>query len=244
MRSPPAAHSKVSPADEWSCSSRGFPTSARPPPYEAALPSEALLRKRGIRATVEVYTPEPSPMPVAGAEVGAAVRQILEQRGIGLHPEQTVEQIDRGRTRTRSRSRRARAVRPAARRPAPPRPFPRARGPVRQETGFVPANPVTLATAVDGVYAIGDVTAIPIAGGTFLPKAGVSANRQADVVAAHIATELHGAIPSAGFDGAAAYASGNVYGEPGPTIRLRRPGRHWRLAMTAVEQYFLRRWLR
>lgn len=224
-------------------------------PYETALLSEALLRRRGIQATVDVYTPEPFPMPTAGPEVGAAVRQMLEQRGIGYHPEQTVEQID-----------------PAARELVlaggervrydlllgiPPHQAPALlrESPLAGPTGFAPVDPATLATAAESVYGIGDATSIPIAGGKFLPKAGVFANKQAKVVASRIAAELRGATPDSRFDGAgacflelgdgvAAYASGSFYGESGPTMRLRQPGRHWHLAKVAVEQYFLRRWLR
>jgi sulfide:quinone oxidoreductase len=224
-------------------------------PYETALLSEALLRKRGVQATVEVYTPEPFPMPTAGPEIGAAVRSILEQRGIGFHPEQTVERIDHGAHEL--------LLAGGERVPydlllgIPPHRAPVIvrESPLAGPTGFVPVDPATLATATDGVYAIGDATAIPIAGGKFLPKAGVFASKQASHVAARIAAELRADTPSGGFDGsgacflelvdgAAAYASGSFYGETGPTMRLRRPGRHWHLAKIAVEQYFLRRWLR
>jgi sulfide:quinone oxidoreductase len=224
-------------------------------PYETALLSEALLRKRGVEASVDVYTPEPFPMPTAGAEVGAAVRAILEQRGIGFHPEQTVERIDPGA--------RELVLAGGERVPfdlllgVPPHRAPALlrESPLGGPTGFVPVDPVTLATQVDGIYAIGDATSIPIAGGKFLPKAGVFASKQADVVAARIAAELRGATRSGGFDGsgacflelgngAAAYASGSFYGETGPRMRLRRPGRHWHLAKIAVERYYLRRWLR
>ena len=224
-------------------------------PYETALLSDALLRKRGVEASVEVYTPEPFPMPTAGAEVGAAVRSILEQRGIGFHPEQTVERIDPGA--------RELVLAGGERVPydlllgVPPHRAPALlrESPLAGPTGFVPVDPASLATEVDGVYAIGDATSISIAGGKFLPKAGVFANKQADVVAARIAAELRGAAPASGFDGsgacflelgdgAAAYASGSFYGETGPTMRLRRPGRHWHLAKIAVERYYLRRWLR
>lgn len=53
-------------------------------------------------------------------------------------------------------------------------------------TGFIPVGPATLATSVQGVYAIGDVTAVPISAGKSLPKAGVFAHAQADVVARRI----------------------------------------------------------
>jgi sulfide:quinone oxidoreductase len=54
------------------------------------------------------------------------------------------------------------------------------------------------------VFAIGDVTAIPLPGGKFLPKAGVFAEAQAKVVARNIAVGLAGHRPAAAFCGAGA----------------------------------------
>ena len=68
----------------------------------------------------------------------------------------------------------------------------------------MPADPATLATTAEGVFAIGDVTAIPLAGGKFLPKAGVFAEAQAKVVARNIAAELAGHQPTATFGSAGA----------------------------------------
>ena len=226
-------------------------------PYETALLAEALLRKRGVRSgsTVDVYTPEPFPMPTAGPALGEALRGILEQRRIGFHPEQSVERIE-----------------PEARElvlasgervgydlllGVPPH---RAPAPVREsglaaETGFIPVDRATLATNAEGVFAIGDITTIPIAGGKFLPKAGVFAHGQAKVVAQRIAAELAGRTPSSAFEGKggcfvemgdrlAAYAAGDFYAEQAPQVTLRRPGRRWHLAKVAFEKYWLRRWSR
>jgi sulfide:quinone oxidoreductase len=226
-------------------------------PYETALLTEALLRKRGIRdrSSVDVYTPEPFPMPTAGPEMGAAARGILESRGIGFHPEQVVERIE-----------------PAARELVlvdgervpfdlllgiPPH---RAPAVIREsilagETGFVPVDRATLVSSVEGVFAIGDVASIPLAGGRFLPKAGVFAHSQAEAVAKRIAAERRGRTIADTFDGngacflemgdgVAAYASGDFYAEPVPKIRLRRPGRRWHLGKVAFERYWLWRWFR
>ncbi len=226
-------------------------------PYETALLTEALLRKRALRdhSTVDVFTPEPLPMPTAGPAMGEAVRGILESRGIGFHPEHSVERIEPG---TREL-----VIASGERVPfdlllgIPPH---RAPVLVREsalagETGFVPVDPATLATPVEGVFAIGDVSSIPLAGGKFLPKAGVFAHGQAEVVAKRIAAELAGRTSSAAFDGkgacflemgdgVAAYASGAFYAEEGPRMRLRRPGRHWHLGKVAFERYWLWRWFR
>ena len=222
-------------------------------PYETAFLTEAQLRKRGVRASVDVYSPEPYPMPTAGPVLGEALRGMLERRGIGFHPGRDIERIEAD----------ARELVfgdgehvpfdlllgvPPHRAPALVR-----ESSLAADTGFLPTDPATLATKVDGVFAIGDVTMIPIAGGKFLPKAGVFAHRQAEVVGRRIGAERRGSAAGAVFDGKgscfvelgdgiAAYASGDFYAGEGPRVRLRRPGRHWHLAKVAFEKYWLRRW--
>ena len=225
-------------------------------PYETAFLAEALLRRRGLgdRFSVDVYSPEPYPMPTAGPVLGDALTGMLAERGIGFHPGSTTDQVDPARKEL---------VLAGGERVTydlllgiPPHRPPDviAHGPLGGETGFVPVDPATLQTGAEGVFAVGDVTAIPIAGGKFLPKAGVFAHAEAEVVARRIADELAGRPPGATFDGdgacfvelgdgQAAYATGRFYGEGGPQIHLRRPGRHWHAAKVGFEQYWMRRWL-
>lgn len=222
-------------------------------PYETALLADAVLRKRGVRASVDVYTPEPQPLPSAGPAAGEAVRRILEARGIGFHPEASVGRIDSEARElvfedgTRVPYDLLLGV-PVHRPPAPVRD-----GGLAADGGFVPVDRSTLATRAEGVFAIGDVTTIPIWGGKLLPKAGVFAHAEAEVVAARIADELAGRVPTAVFDGSGscflelgegktAYATGNFYADP-VQVALRGPGRRWHLAKVAFEKYWLRRWV-
>jgi sulfide:quinone oxidoreductase len=103
---------------------------------------------------------------------------------------------------------------------------------------------------VDGVYAVGDVTAVPVAGGKMLPKAGVFAHGEAEVVAQRIASELAGDQPIAKFDGRggcflelgaglAAHAIGDFYHADGPQVRMRRPNMIWHWYKVEFEQYWL-----
>ena len=62
--------------------------------------------------------------------------------------------------------------------------------------GWVPVNRANLATPFPGVYAIGDLTALPMA------KAGVFAEAAARVVAKDIAARLHGDAPPQPYEGA------------------------------------------
>jgi sulfide:quinone oxidoreductase len=225
-------------------------------PYEAALLAEAVLRGRGVRSrcSIDVYTPEPYPMPTAGPLLGGAVADMLAERGITLHAQTTTERIEPD-----SRE----IVLAGGERVGydlllgvPPH---RAPDVVRDsglaaESGFIPVDRGTLATPAEGVFAIGDVTTIPIAGEKFLPKAGVFAEGEAKVVARRIADDLGGRRPRTVFqgkgscfvemgDGVAAFAGGDFYAQDEPKITLRRPGRHWHLAKVAFEQYWKRRWL-
>jgi sulfide:quinone oxidoreductase len=234
---------------------------ARPPykcpaaPWEAALLTEAMLRRRGIRdrCTIDVYTPEPLPMPTAGTQIGQAVADLLAQRGIGFHPGHHVDHIDADPQRLVFADGSHAGVDLLLGVPAHQAPTVIRDGALAGPTGYIPVDPATLATTADGVYAIGDVTAIPIAAGKFLPKAGVFAHAHADIVARRIADELAARTPTATFDGAgacfletgdgrAAYATGNFYTPAGPTLRLRPPARRWHLAKTALERYWLTRW--
>jgi len=103
------------------------------------------------------------------------------------------------------------------------------------------------------VYAIGDVTSVRLPSGKALPKAGVFAHHQAEVVAKEIAGDIEGEAVSARFngdgacwvetgDGRAAFAKGNFYRGAEPSMRLAGPSRvrHW--TKVAFEKWWLWRW--
>jgi len=224
-------------------------------PYEAAMLLEYDCRKRKLREhiTIDLYSPEPGPMPIAGPEVSKQVRQMVEAKGIGYHPEHAVTRVD-----------------PAARRInfangastifnllayVPPHRAPQV---VRDagltgESGWVPVNRDTLETKFPGIYAIGDVTGIMLSMGKPLPKAGVFAHAEGEVVANNLIYELTGKGEPKTFDGhgecfletgdgKAGFGSGNFFAEPAPRIKLRNPSRTLHLGKVAFEKYWLFEW--
>lgn len=224
-------------------------------PYEAAMLIEHVCRRLGIRGGVEIsmYAAEPGPMGVAGPEVSAAVRQMIEMKGISYHPGHQVAAVDTAERRI-SFSNGAQAgydllaFVPPHRAPA----VVRAAG-LAAEGEWVSVDRRTLETRHPAVFAIGDVTSIPLKLGKPLPKAGVFAERQAEVVARNLVARFHGESERAVFDGwgacfvetgdgKAAYGAGNFYAEPTPQIRLRRPGRLWHAGKVLFEWRWLRRW--
>ena len=227
-------------------------------PHEGAMLIADLFRKRGLRAKVDVhlFTPEPQPMPVAGPALGDAVRQMLEAKGIVFHPLHKLTSVN------------PEAHELAFDGQAPAKydllvAVPPHRGPgllreagLANEAGWVPVDRGTLATRQENVYALGDVTAIPIPGRwkpnvpLMLPKAGVFAHTQAQVVARRIAGEITGTGASDTFCGdgycmleaggdAAGFAFGNFFAEPSPQIELRKMGGVWHWGKILLEKWWL-----
>jgi len=223
-------------------------------PYEAALLIEAGLRARGVRAatTLELHSAEPGPMGVAGPEASAAVRAMVEGKGIGYRPEHQVAGVGPGTvsfTDGEASPFDLLVYVPPMRPPAA-----LAGTGLVDESGWVRVDRHTLETKFPGVYAVGDVTMIPLAMGKPLPRAGVFAHAQAEVVARRIAAVLRGREAGARFDGhgacfietgdgQAGYGSGNFYAEPRPNVRLRSPSRLWHVGKVLFEQQVLRMWL-
>ena len=224
-------------------------------PYEAAMLIEAGFRRRGIRkqVTVELYAAEPGPMGVAGPAVSAAVRGMVEAQGIGYFPDHQVTKVDPiGRSVEFANGKRAGydllVYMPPVRAPQVVR-----ESGLVDKSGWVAVDRNTLATRFAAVYALGDVATIPLSMGKPLPKAGVFARAQAEVVARNIARIVSGRGRAASFDGhgacfvevgagKAGFGAGNFYGEPVPTVNMRRPSWYWHVGKVLYEKYWFWRW--
>jgi len=230
----------------------GLPYKCPTAPYEGALLLDHYFRRQRLRADVEIrlFTPEPAPLPVAGEAIGGAVAELLAGREIWFSPNTRLQAVDpQGRKLVFQDGTDASydlliAV-----------PFHEVPSVVREsglaeEGGWVKVNRETMATPFEGVYAIGDVTQIPLVNGLTLPKAGVFAHGEAEVVARNIAAEIKGGEGRWAFGGQgacfletgygkAAYVTGNFYTEPDPEVRMRQPSFLWRW----VKEGFIRTWL-
>ncbi|MBI4295000.1 MAG: NAD(P)/FAD-dependent oxidoreductase [Chloroflexi bacterium] len=221
-------------------------------PYEAALLLHDVFRRRGLlrQIDLQVFTPESLPMPVAGPVLGGAVKGMLEEIGIGFHSNVQLESIDPGRRELKFQGGATASFDLLVAAP-PHRPPQALKGSgLTNEAGWVSVDRKTLRTSYDSVYAVGDVTSITLPNGKPLPKAGVFAHAEAQVVAHHIAADIQGAKSTEGFDGfgycwiemgngRAGFASGNFYAEPNPAVQLQRPGRLWHWGKGFFETYWL-----
>jgi sulfide:quinone oxidoreductase len=222
----------------------GAPFRCPAAPYEAGMLIEAMIRNRGVRDQIELslYTPEPHPMLVAGPAVGEALEGMLRDRGIAYHPQRTLTSVD---PESRTIHFEEETVPCDLLVGIPPHRAPTlmAEAGLIDDSGYVPVHPQTLEILSDpetldvqypGVFAIGDVTAVRLLNSMLLPKAGVFAEAQAQVVAASIAAKIRGELRPHGYDGygfcyvevgdgLAAYGSGDFYAYPGPRVTLETP---------------------
>lgn len=223
-------------------------------PYEAAFLIEAMARHKGIRDKTEIHllTPEHQPMPVAGVALGEALVGMLRQRGIQYHALFTFKELRVDTKEIISGS--GESIRADLLIGVPPHRAPQV---VRDAglvgpSGWVPVDSGTLQTSVQGVYAIGDVAAVKLPNGKMLPKAGVFAHHEAEVVADNIAASVGGSsarrFEGHGYcwielgDGRAGFAGGRFYAEPDPVVDMRRPGRIWHWGKVAFEKWWLHHW--
>ena len=221
-------------------------------PYEAAMLIDAWCRGQGRRDAVQidVYAAEPAPMGVAGPLVSSAVVQLLTAKSIPYHPEHQVTIVDAAAKRlTFANGAQADfdllAYVPPHRAPAVIR-----ESGLAAESGWVSVDRHSLQTRWPKVYAIGDVVSIPLALGKPLPKAGVFAEREGEVVAENIAKAIAGSEGSVQFnghgecfietgDGKAGFGGGDFYAEPKPLVTLRQPSWRWHLGKLWVEKSWL-----
>lgn len=222
-------------------------------PYEAALLLEYHFRKKKIRNLVEIelYSPEPGPMGVAGKELSTAVRQLIESKGIKYFPEHQFSNITENTLKFTNEVNTDFDFLAFVPKHECPK--------VIKETdlvgdsGWVKVNRATMETAYQNVFAIGDITGVPLAVGKPLPKAGVFAHYQAEIVSNNIAVSINNKGKTKTFngngecfielgDGKAGFASGNFYTEPLPKVKMFKPGVHWHAGKVLFEKDFLRRW--
>jgi sulfide:quinone oxidoreductase len=176
----------------------GAPYPCPPAPYELAMMLGERFDERGLSFGMLVFTTLPRSLPILGEAGCASFDGRLAGAGISLRTSTTATEvlpgevlIDDGRIPFDLLL----AV-PPHRAPAVVR-----EAGLSGPQGWIAVDRQSLRTGFEGVYAVGDVTVIPLSNGGALPKAGVFAQAEGEVVAAHIGAQLAGQDPSATFSG-------------------------------------------
>jgi sulfide:quinone oxidoreductase len=228
----------------------GAPYKCPPAPYEMALLINDSLKARGIKVSLEVFSPQPMSLPILGQAGCDLIESRLADKGIAFFPNRKATGVE------------ADAVVFANER----RPFdllfgvPPHRPPavVREsglvgDSGWVSANSHTLETRFPGVYAIGDVVQVAMANGKPLPKAGVFAEAMGETVADRIAETFVGKEPEATFKGEggcylevgagqAMMVKGQFLAEPEPEVMLTEASSKYFEEKQAFEKNRLQTW--
>ena len=230
----------------------GMPYKCPAAPYEGALLLDHYFRRRRLRDDVEIrlFTPESGPLPVAGKAVGEAVTELMAGREVRFSPNARLQAVDPQEKKLVFQDGTDASYDLLIAVPLHEVPTVVREAGLAEEGGWVKVDRETMATPFEQVYAIGDVTGIPLVNGLMLPKAGVFAHGEAEVVARNIAAEIGGGESRWAFGGEgscfletgygkAGYVSGNFYAEPDPNVRMRQPSFLWRW----VKEGFIRTWL-
>ncbi|MEU8103124.1 FAD/NAD(P)-binding oxidoreductase [Nonomuraea muscovyensis] len=232
----------------------GVPFKCPAAPFEGALLLADLLRETGARddVSIDTYTPDPLPMPVAGAAVGRTLVDMLTAYGIGFHGQRTVERVDgeAGELHFADGSRESFDLLAAV---PPHRPPAAMRGTSLGPSGWIPVDARTFTTGSRGVWALGDVTLLTLPNGKPLPKAAVFAEGAADVVTNGVLRHLGYEAPEPWFDGhgscyielgdhLAAKGEGEFLAVPAPQVTLHEPSARFHEEKAAQETDWLKRW--
>ncbi|OLS20238.1 MAG: Sulfide dehydrogenase [flavocytochrome c] flavoprotein chain precursor [Candidatus Heimdallarchaeota archaeon LC_2] len=224
-------------------------------PYEAAMLLQHDCQKRKLSDNIEVvlYTAEAGPMGVTGTENSNAVKQMVEQKGVHYYPEHVIEKVDPSSKNLVFSN--GTEVKYDMLIYVPPHKAPEIinSSGLLDSTGWVPVDRYTLETSFDNVYAIGDITGIPLKVGPLLPMAGVFAHNHAKVVAHNIAVKITGEGTPIQYNGhgecfieigggKAGFGKGNFYAEPAPMIKMYKPRRYWHWGKIWFEKRWLSKW--
>jgi sulfide:quinone oxidoreductase len=228
----------------------GAPYTCPPAPFELALLLADRLAERQLDAELTVFGPAPITLPIVGSAGCAVLDDRLEERGIPYLAARTVEAVEAGAVLLAGGERVPFDLLLAV----PPHrvPLVLVEAGLATADGWVKVNRGTLETEHAGVWAIGDCTGIGLANGLPLPKAGLFAEREGEVVAERVGAALTGGKATAIFDGAgacfiemgggeASTISGEFFADP-PEVILTPPSSDQRRAKERFEAERLQRW--
>ncbi len=224
-------------------------------PYESALLVEHHFREAGVGGKVKMvfFTPEGLPLPSAGLEIGNGVANLMKSRGIDARFKVKLTEVKANEAIFEDGSTIPFDLLFAV----PPHkcPQPVVDAGLTDQSGWIPVDPATMQTQHAGVYAVGDVASVPTPSGyvPFLPKAGVFAHRQAEVVSHNIVSEVNGKGKPKTYDGSgecflmtgggqAGFVKGTWFAKPHPDIKFHEPSRARYAERVLFEKYWMSHW--
>lgn len=235
----------------------GVPFKCPAAPYEMAFLLDSFFKVKRDHIQIELWTPEALPMPAAGPAIGNAITEMLKARNIRFNPEHKVKTISEEKIVFENGVISEYDLLLIV----PPHTAPEVvkRANLVDDSGWIPVDRETLRTRFENLYAIGDITTIRLPGQykpdkpLNLPKAGVFAHYQAEVLAHNISAEINGEKSVKKFsgqgycflelgNGRSGFARGNFYTMPAPRVKMYPDSRAWHLTKVLFEKWWMWKW--
>ena len=213
-----------------------IPYKCPPAPYEASLLINDILVKNRTRDAIDIdlYTPTPIALPVAGPKVSQDIVNLLNDNRINFHPLHKIKKVlDKEIIEFENGNKTNYDLLIGI----PPHKVPtviKSSGLIKEGQNWIDVDKFTLKTKYENVFAIGDVTEIRVDQMAIIPKAGIFAEGQAKSVSCQIINEIANQSYNEKFDGRgfcfmeigskkAGFLTADFYNITGPITRLEPP---------------------
>jgi len=177
----------------------GMPYKCPPAPFEASLLIDSMLRKRGVRDSVQIdfYSPAPITLPAAGPEVSKQILELVNSEKIVFHNLCKIKSVESKKLIFENSEADFDLLLAI-----PPHIAPKViyDSGLAKESGFILIDR-DCKTPFENVFAIGDVTSLVVAENMAVPKAGIFAEGEGIIVAKNIISKIQLKEESALFDG-------------------------------------------
>ncbi len=177
----------------------GMPYKCPPAPFEASLLIDSMLRKRGIRDSVQIdfYSPAPITLPAAGPEVSKQILELVNSENITFHNSSKIKSVESKKL-IFENSEADFDILLAI----PPHIAPKIiyDSGLAKEPGFIPIDR-DCKTPFENIFAIGDVTVLAVGEKMAVPKAGIFAEGEGITVAKNIISIIQLKEETVLFDG-------------------------------------------
>ena len=166
----------------------GMPYKCPPAPFEASLLVDSMLRKRGIRDSVQIdfYSPAPITLPAAGPEVSKQILDLVNSEKITFHNSQKIKHVEPKKLIFENNEYNFDILLAI-----PPHIAPKViyDSNLALKPGFISIDR-DCKTLFENIFAVGDVTSLTVNDTMAVPKAGIFAEGEGIVVAKNIISKL------------------------------------------------------
>ena len=177
----------------------GMPYKCPPAPFEASLLIDSMLRKRGVRDSIQIdfYSPAPITLPAAGPEVSKKILELVNSEKITFHNSCKIKSVESKKL-IFENSEADFDILLAI----PPHIAPKIiyDSGLAKEPGFIPIDR-NCKTSFENIFAIGDVTILTVGEKMAVPKAGIFAEGEGITVAKKIISIIQLKEETVLFDG-------------------------------------------